>query len=91
MNVSRSCPGKGYGLTDRLDSDKWDIEESNDTGLYLCEFIYYSSMLTARRLENEGRVVKVIFVHVPPNLDSKTLEKQRDTIAQVIREMVREE
>lgn len=47
-------------------------------------------MLTARRFENEGRALKGVFVHVPPNLDSVTLDKQRDTIAHVIREMVRE-
>ena len=70
--------------------DGWDIEASDDPGLYLCEFIYYNSLLKARAFETEGRTLKGIFVHVPPYIDPEALDKERDTVIQVIREMVKE-
>lgn len=71
--------------------DEWDIDASDDPGLYLCEFIYYLSLATARRLGKEGRDLKGIFVHVPPFLDSMSLRKEQETVTQVIREMVMED
>ncbi|KAL2114053.1 hypothetical protein VUR80DRAFT_1056 [Thermomyces stellatus] len=70
--------------------DGWDIEVSDDPGLYLCEFIYYSSLFAAQRFEKDGRSLRGIFVHVPPYLDPDALDKERDTVVQVIREMVKE-
>ncbi|QRV99848.1 pyroglutamyl-peptidase 1 [Ceratobasidium sp. AG-Ba] len=36
---------------------------SNDPGHYLCDFIYYCSLACA---QNDGKRVKVLFMHVPP-------------------------
>ncbi|SPO05495.1 uncharacterized protein DNG_08182 [Cephalotrichum gorgonifer] len=67
---------------------KWEVSTSNDAGLYLCEFIYFNSMHTARRLGEAGRDIKGVFIHVPANLEPEILDSERDTVAQIIREMV---
>lgn len=82
---------RGGLITNGVVSEGWDIEASDDPGLYLCEFIYYSSLIAARRLGEEGRSLKGVFVHVPPYLDTEALDKERDTVVQVIREMVKED
>lgn len=58
-------------------------QTSDDGGLFVCEFIYYSSLLQAQKLQEQGRSVNVIFIHVP-------LENEGgDTVTQVIREIVK--
>ena len=76
------------GIVERMLGRGWDVEESDSPGLYLCEFIYYNSLLEGERLEKEGRSLKGIFVHVPPSLSEEALDKQRDTVREMIREMV---
>lgn len=60
----------------------WDVEVSDDCGLFLCEFIYYNSLLQAQKVNEEGRNCDVVFVHVLRGYDGG------DTVAQVIREIV---
>ena len=90
MQTSQQLARNGL-IANEIGSDGWDIEASDDPGLYLCEFIYYSSLLAARKFGKEGRDLKGVFVHIPPYLDSEALDKERDTVVQVIREMVKED
>jgi hypothetical protein len=49
-------------------------------------------MLIARRLRaSQGRYIRGIFLHVPPFLDEKELEKGRDILVEIIKEIVKQE
>lgn len=78
-------------LTSHIHFSRWEVESSTDAGLFLCEFIYFNSLLLARRLRtSQGRHIKGIFLHVPPFLDEKELEKGRDILIEIIKQMVKQ-
>ncbi|KAI9866768.1 MAG: hypothetical protein M1813_000710 [Trichoglossum hirsutum] len=67
---------------------EWDIESSTDAGLFLCEFIYFNSMVVARGLREDGRDLKGLFFHVPPEMSPKKIKTGQDTLVRVVKEMV---
>lgn len=82
-------PSSGTGSTD-TDSDTGtnqdiDIRLSNDSGGYLCEFIYYASLAHALR---SGRDRGVVFLHVPGWTDEQSVEKGRDVAVALVKALV---
>ncbi|KAF1809344.1 peptidase C15, pyroglutamyl peptidase I-like protein [Eremomyces bilateralis CBS 781.70] len=65
------------------------IYVSDDAGLYLCEFIFYNSLVHSQRLSRDGRHVKGIFFHVPSGCSADLIRQGQDLLLQVIEEMVR--
>jgi len=62
-----------------------DVRVSEDAGRYLCDFIYFSSLA---HLEKHGEEKRVVFFHVPVDVDEKSIQTGIDTIVELIRAMV---
>jgi len=62
-----------------------DIRISEDAGRYLCDFIYFSSLA---HLEKHGEERRVVFFHVPVDVDEKSIQTGIDTVVELIRAMV---
>eukprot|EP00041_Stephanoeca_diplocostata_P013277 m.232576 g.232576 ORF g.232576 m.232576 type:complete len:336 (-) comp19280_c0_seq4:136-1143(-) len=75
-SVARACQEGNSG------KDAVRIKLSTDAGLYLCEYIYYSSMHHLR--------IPSVFVHVPPVDEPYSSEAILDAIKQVIAKTVEE-
>ena len=64
-----------------------DVRPSNNAGRYLCEFIFFTSMLeTWRRDPNHDR--RYMFLHVPNGHDEEDLERGRKVALALIVAMV---
>ncbi|SPO32187.1 uncharacterized protein UTRI_02744 [Ustilago trichophora] len=61
--------------------EEGEVEESQDPGRYLCDFIFYCSQCEAKRNNGgeEDEAAQVIFIHVPPQ--GKDLSVERCTQA----------
>ncbi|KAI9783537.1 MAG: hypothetical protein M1839_003707 [Geoglossum umbratile] len=65
------------------------VSASEDAGLFLCEFIYYNSLLAAKNLRDEGgRNVSGVFVHVPGGDGPDDIRIGRDVLVAIISELV---
>lgn len=42
------------------------VRPSRDVGEYVCNAIYYHSLLRARAARRQGRLARALFVHIPP-------------------------
>lgn len=62
-----------------------DVRVSDDAGRYLCDFIYYSSLVEAW---GEEKDMKVLFLHVPGDTDEAAVERGRRVAVGLIRAMV---
>lgn len=51
-----------------------DVRPSGDPGRYLCDFVYYTSMVEYWRHEREGRR-PVMFLHVPAGFGEVEVER----------------
>lgn len=70
-----------------------DCRPSEDAGRYLCDFIYYNSLAWFGRRNGRldgGQVTDrpVLFLHVPADSDTETLEKGREVTLALIESMV---
>ncbi|GAA5832659.1 hypothetical protein JCM11251_001401 [Rhodosporidiobolus azoricus] len=65
------------------------LDLSEDAGLYLCEFTYYTSMASSR-LFGQDNPVPVQFVHVPPLDEPYTLEQLTAIIRLIVWALVNE-
>lgn len=72
-------------ISSEKNSKDYSTEISNDAGLFLCEFIYYSSMA---ELYKQGRDVPVLFWHLPPDADGKDTERGISVATALIRSIV---
>ena len=67
-----------------------DVRPSNNAGRYLCEFIFYTSMLESwRRNPNDER--RFMFLHVPSGSDEEDLERGTKVALALIAAMVSSE
>jgi len=64
-----------------------DIRPSNDPGRYLCDFVYYTSMVEYWRRETEGRR-PVMFLHVPAGYGEEEVERGRRVAVGLIEALV---
>ena len=64
-----------------------DLRPSNDPGRYLCDFIYYTSMVEYWRHDPEG-TRPVMFLHVPPGYDEEDLDRGRRVTVGLIEALV---
>ena len=62
-----------------------DVRISEDAGRYLCDFIYYSSMAHLTK-EDEDR--RVVFLHVPVESDSRSIDTGVEVAVELIRALV---
>jgi len=62
-----------------------DIRVSEDAGRYLCDFIYYSSLAYLEKKREDKRVV---FLHVPVEVDEIALKTGVDVTIELIRAVV---
>ena len=62
-----------------------DVRVSEDAGRYLCDFIYFSSLA---HLEKRGEERRVVFFHVPVDVDEKSIRTGIDAVVELIRAMV---
>ena len=67
-----------------------DIEVSDDAGHYLCDFIYYASMLEYWRRNPNGRR-PCMFLHVPGGVEEEDLERGRRVAVGLITALVESE
>lgn len=73
------------------------IFKSTNAGRYICEYTYFGSMaecLIARSRKSEASVpykklTKVLFVHVPPQTDSLTINEMADVVRALIEEVAK--
>ncbi|QSS66220.1 pyroglutamyl peptidase type I [Histoplasma capsulatum] len=59
-----------------------DVRLSDDAGRYLCEFIYYTSLMHAY-LERRNR--SVVFLHVPGRADDEAIQLGKEVAAGLVR------
>jgi len=65
------------------------VKASNDTGNYLCDFIYYSSLAYFWKKAGGGNGERpVVFLHVPPESDEEVLQKGREVTEALVRSIV---
>ena len=64
-----------------------DVRTSHDAGRYLCEFMFFTSMLEQWRKEN-GRICS-IFCHLPPGSGAADLERGKRVVLALIAAVVR--
>ncbi|KAH8804355.1 hypothetical protein F5884DRAFT_795838 [Xylogone sp. PMI_703] len=64
-----------------------DLRVSDDAGRYLCEFIYYTSMVEYWRKDPEGDR-PVVFLHVPKRVDRESLEIGKEVVLGFITSLV---
>lgn len=64
-----------------------DLRPSDDPGRYLCDFIYYTSMVEYWRRDHEGRR-PVMFLHVPAGNTEEDLERGRKVVMGLIEALV---
>ncbi|KAI9762222.1 MAG: TRAPP subunit [Chaenotheca gracillima] len=58
---------------------------SDDAGLYLCEFIYFNSLVMAQRLrEAGGKKVSGVFLHVPKGTTLPDIERGREVLLRLL-------
>jgi pyroglutamyl-peptidase len=62
-----------------------DVRVSDDAGRYLCDFIYYTSLVEFWRQEKD---MKVLFVHVPGDTDDAAIDRGRAVIVGLVWAMV---
>jgi len=62
-----------------------DIRISEDAGRYLCDFIFFSSLA---HLEKHGEEKRVVFFHVPVDVDEESIQIGIDAVVELIRAMV---
>jgi pyrrolidone-carboxylate peptidase len=62
-----------------------DVRPSEDAGRYLCDFIYYSSLVELWKRDEERRVV---FLHVPIECDEPAIARGREVLIELIRALV---
>ncbi|KAI5292004.1 hypothetical protein KEM52_006689 [Ascosphaera acerosa] len=62
-----------------------DVRLSHDAGRYVCEFIYYNSLVHAWE---QGRPLSVVFVHVPVRREEGDVEKGKDAVTGLIKAIV---
>ncbi|KAG9243844.1 hypothetical protein BJ878DRAFT_422704 [Calycina marina] len=62
-----------------------DVRISEDPGRYLCDFIYFSSLAY---LERHGQPRRVVFVHVPVNVDEQSIQVGVTAVLELIRAIV---
>ena len=63
----------------------YPCEVSNDAGRYLCNYVYFSSLMKCARKDEDA-----LFVHVPP-VRCIAIEKQLEFAKFLIKELVRQE
>lgn len=56
----------------------YDVEPSTDPGTFVCNWIYFNSLMLARKCD-----AQVLFVHVPP-ADIIDVPKQTEVIAKLL-------
>lgn len=61
---------------------------SEDAGHYLCDYIYYESLV---HLEQAGEERKVLFLHVPSDPSEHSVALGRELVLQLVRAMVESE
>jgi len=69
---------------------------STDAGLYLCEYIYYTSTAETIYMDGDNNkyrdggnevlpsTSKVLFVHVPKETDEESIERGKETVKRII-------
>ncbi|KAG0650699.1 Pyroglutamyl aminopeptidase I [Hyphodiscus hymeniophilus] len=62
-----------------------DVRVSEDAGHYLCDFIYYSSL---SYLEMKGEEKRVVFLHVPIDVDEAAVKTGVEATIELIRAMI---
>ncbi|KAI4173294.1 MAG: hypothetical protein LQ343_003005 [Gyalolechia ehrenbergii] len=64
-----------------------DVRPSNDAGRYLCDFIYYTSLVEYWRRDPD-MMAPVMFLHVPGRVEDLDIETGRKVALELIRAMV---
>lgn len=64
-----------------------DVRPSGDAGRYLCDFIYYTSLVEYWR-RDLGMVAPVMFLHVPGRVEDLDIEMGRKVAMGLIGAMV---
>lgn len=76
-----------YNIKSKL-SRKWGdrIQLSSDPGLYLCEYMYYSSLANAERMARQSSTAQrpVLFLHIPLATDQRELEDTTEFVKDLI-------
>ena len=67
-----------------------DLRPSNNAGHYLCDFIYYASMLEYWRREPRGQR-PCMFLHVPSGLEEEDIRRGREAALGLITALVASE
>lgn len=65
---------------------------SNDAGLYLCEYIYYSSLRHFARIGSKGSKddadTKVVFLHVPDDAHKDDLLRAKQVVVGLVKALI---
>ncbi|KAI9788136.1 MAG: hypothetical protein M1816_007182 [Peltula sp. TS41687] len=68
------------------------LRPSNDAGLFLCEYIYYTSLRYFARRASEDKegdaVTKVVFLHVPADAQMDDLQRAKEVVVGLVRALV---
>lgn len=64
-----------------------DVRPSDDPGRYLCDFVYYTSLVEYWRHGSEGRR-PVMFLHVPAGYGEEDVEKGRRVAVGLVEALV---
>lgn len=69
---------------------KVDLGLSDDAGLFLCEFIYFSSLryFERRGEDNGGADTKVVFLHIPAEAHRDDLCRAKEVVVGLVRALV---
>ena len=88
LPVCLDLAGLYYLICVCLRKQSTDVRVSEDAGRYLCDFIYYSSLAT---LERKGEEKRVVFLHVPVDVEEAALKTGVDVTIELIRAIVQSE
>ncbi|XP_014281135.1 pyroglutamyl-peptidase 1 [Halyomorpha halys] len=93
FDIKKKCPANGicpYGKHQRICTEvdvdsiikkcnpsQYDLCSSQDAGLYLCEFVYYTSL--------SHDPSRVIFVHIPPYNEPGNLQYKVNVVKDIIK------
>ena len=61
------------------------VKLSLDAGRYLCDFIYYCSLASSWKCQQQyGNCTKVLFLHCPPTNQPLSTEEVTDAVKEVV-------
>lgn len=92
-DIKEKCPNNGIcpfgklehictevdvdGIIEKCLPCHYDLHSSEDAGLYLCEYVYYTSL--------SHDPSKVLFVHIPPYSESDNLQVKVNAVKDIIK------